>query len=156
MKTVYLDAETTGLHESDEIVELAIIDDDGKILLNTLVKPIVHTHWPKAQRVHGISPRDVRNSPTQKQISDKIRDAVKDARVVIYNAPYDSQYLPELEVAKDIRCAMREFAEWNKSKWLNLTNATKIVGYEWAGSAHRALEDTKALRAVWHFLQDKE
>ena len=156
MKTVYLDAETTGLHESDEIVELAIIDDDGKILLNTLVKPIVHTYWPKAQRVHGISPRDVRNSPTQKQISDKIRDAVKDARVVIYNAPYDSQYLPELEVAKEIRCAMREFAEWNKSKWLNLTNATKIVGYEWAGSAHRALEDTKALRAVWHFLQDKE
>ena len=156
MKTVYLDAETTGLHESDEIVELAIIDDDdGKILLNTLVKPIVHTYWPKAQRVHGISPTDVRNAPTQKQISNKIRDAVKDARVVIYNAPYDSQYLPELEVAKEIRCAMREFAEWNKSKWLNLTNATKIVGYEWAGSAHRALEDTKALRAVWHFLQDK-
>ena len=60
MKTVYLDAETTGLHESDEIVELAIIDDDdGKILLNTLVKPIVHTYWPKAQRVHGISPTDV-------------------------------------------------------------------------------------------------
>ena len=153
MKTVYLDAETTGLHESDEIVELAIIDDEEKILLNTLVKPIVHTYWPKAQRVHGISPTDVRNSPTQKQISDKIRDAVKDARVVIYNAPYDSQYLPELEVAKEIRCAMREFAEWNKSKWLNLTNATKIVGYEWAGSAHRALEDTKALRAVWRFLQ---
>ena len=48
---------------------------------------------------------------------------------------------------------MREFAEWNKSKWLNLTNATKIVGYEWAGSAHRALEDTKALRAVWHHLE---
>ena len=94
MKTVYLDAETTGLHESDEIVELAIIDDDEKILLNTLVKPIVHTYWPKAQRVHGISPMDVRNSPTQKQISDKIRDAVNDARVVIYNAPYDSQYLP--------------------------------------------------------------
>ena len=133
MKTVYLDAETTGLHESDEIEELTIIDD-GNILLNTLVKPIVHTYWPGAQRVHGISPMDVRNAPTQKQISDKIRDAVRGTRVVIYNAPYDSQYLPELEEAKEIRCAMREFADWNKSKWLNLTNATKIVGYEWAGS----------------------
>jgi DNA polymerase-3 subunit epsilon len=156
MKTVYLDAETTGLHESDEIVELTIIDDDGNILLNTLVKPIVHTYWPGAQRVHGISPMDVRNAPTQKQISDKIRDAVRGTRVVIYNAPYDSQYLPELEEAKEIRCAMREFSDWNKSKWVNLTNATKIVGYEWAGSKHRALEDTKALRAVWRFLQDKE
>ena len=154
MKTVYLDAETTGLHESDEIVELTIIDADGNILLKTLVKPIAHTYWPGAQRAHGISPMDVRNAPTQKQISDKIRDAVRGTRVVIYNAPYDSQYLPELEEAKEIRCAMREFADWNNSKWLNLTNATKIVGYEWGG-AHRALADTKALRAVWHFLQTK-
>ena len=152
MKTVYLDAETTGLHESDEIVELTIIDDDGSILLNTLVKPIVHTYWPGAQRVHGISPMDVRNAPTQKQISDKIRDAVRGTRVVIYNAPYDSQYLPELEEAIEIRCAMREFADWNKSKWINLGNATKIVGYEWEG-AHRALADTLALRAVWKFIQ---
>ncbi len=142
MKTVYLDTETTGLHESDEIVELTIIDDNEEILIDTLLKPINHTKWPKAQNVHGISPMDVRNAPTQKQISDKIREVVKDTRVVIYNAPYDSQYLPELEEAA------------NKSKWLNLTNATKIVGYEWEG-AHRALADTKALRAVWHFLQDK-
>ena len=152
MNTVYLDAETTGLHESDEIVELTIIDDNGKILLNTLVKPVNHTYWPGAERVHGISPIDVRHAPTQRQITDKIRDAVRDTRVVIYNAPYDSQYLPELEEAIEIKCAMREFADWNNSKWINLTNATKIVGYEWEG-AHRALADTKALRAVWKFIQ---
>ena len=154
MDTVYLDTETTGLHESDEIVELTIINDDGNILLNTLVKPVNHTYWPGAERVHGISPIDVRHAPTQKQISGKIRDVVRDTRVVIYNAPYDSQYLPELEEAAEVRCAMREFAEWNKSKWINLTNATKIVGYEWEG-AHRALADTKALRAVWKFIQTK-
>ena len=152
MNTVYLDTETTGLHESDEIVELTIIDDNGEPLINTLVKPINHTRWPKAQNVHGISPMDVRNAPTQKQISDKIRDVIRDTRVVIYNAPYDSQYLPELEDATEVRCAMREFADFNKSKWLKLVNATKIVGYEWEG-AHRALADTKALRAVWKFIQ---
>ena len=138
MKTVYLDTETTGLHESDEIVELTIIDDNEEILIDTLLKPINHTKWPKAQNVHGISPMDVRNAPTQKQISDKIREVVKDTRVVIYNAPYDSQYLPELEEAAEVRCAMREFADWNKSKWLKLINATKIVGYEWEG-AHLSL-----------------
>ena len=152
METVYLDTETTGVSDDDEMVELTIIDDDGKPLIDTLIKPKYHTSWPGAQRVHGISPIDVRHAPTQKQITDKIRDAVRDTRVVIYNAPYDSQYLPELEEAAEIRCAMREFADWNKSKWLKLVNATKIVGYEWEG-AHRALADTKALRAVWHFLQ---
>ena len=152
MNTVYLDTETTGLHESDEIVELTIIDDNGEPLINTLVKPINHTRWPKAQNVHGISPMDVRNAPTQTQISGKIRDVIRDTRVVIYNAPYDSQYQPELEDATEVRCAMREFADFNKSKWLKLVNATKIVGYEWEG-AHRALADTKALRAVWKFIQ---
>ena len=155
MNTVYLDTETTGLHESDEIVELTIIDDNGEPLINTLVKPVNHTYWPGAERVHGISPIDVRHAPTQKQISGKIRDVVRDTRVVIYNAPYDSQYLPELEEAGEVRCAMREFADFNKSKWINLTNATKIVGYEWEG-AHRALADTKALRAVWKFIQTKD
>ena len=155
MNTVYLDTETTGLHESDEIVELTIIDDNGEPLINTLVKPINHTRWPKAQNVHGISPMDVRNAPTQTQISGKIRDVIRDTRVVIYNAPYDSQYLPELEDATEVRCAMREFADFNKSKWLKLVNATKIVGYEWEG-AHRALADTLALRAVWKFIQKKE
>ena len=152
MKTIYLDTETTGLSDHDEIVELTIIDDNGEPLINTLVKPINHTRWPKAQDVHGISPMDVRNAPTQTQISGKIRDVIRDTRVVIYNAPYDSQYLPELEDAIEVRCAMREFADFNKSKWLKLVNATKIVGYEWEG-AHRALADTKALRAVWKFIQ---
>ena len=154
MKTVYLDTETTGLSAEDEIVELTIIDDNEDVLINTLMKPVNHAYWPGAERVHGISPIDVRHAPTQKQITDKIRDAVRDTRVVIYNAPYDSQYLPELEEAAEVRCAMREFADWNKSKWINLGNATKIVGYEWEG-AHRALADTKALRAVWRFIQDK-
>ena len=152
METVYLDTETTGVSADDEIVELTIIDDNGEPLINTLVKPVYHSNWPGAERVHGISPIDVRHAPTQSQISDDIRKTVKGKRVVIYNAPYDSQYLPELEEAAEVRCCMREFADFNKSKWINLTNATKIVGYEWEG-AHRALADTKALRAVWKFIQ---
>ena len=152
MKTVYLDTETTGVTADDEIVELTIIDDDGKPLIDTLMKPKYHTSWPGAQRVHGISPIDVRHAPTQDQISDKIREVVKGKRVVIYNAPFDSKFLPELEDAGEITCAMREFAKWNDSKWIKLTNATKIIGYEWEG-AHRALADTLALRAVWKAIQ---
>ena len=152
METVYLDTETTGVTADDEIVELTIIDDDGKPLSNTLMKPKYHTSWPGAQRVHGSSPIDVRHAPTQDRISNDIRKVVKGKRVVIYNAPFDSKFLPELEDAKEITCAMREFAKWNDSKWIKLTNATKIIGYEWEG-AHRALADTLALRAVWKHIQ---
>ena len=152
METVYLDTETTGVADDDEMVELTIIDDDGEPLINTLIKPKFHRTWAGAQKVHGISPLDVRNSPTQDEISDDIRKVVKGKRVVIYNAPFDSKFLPELEEAEEITCAMREFAKWNESRWKSLTNATKIIGYEWEG-AHRALADTLALRAVWKHIQ---
>ena len=152
METVYLDTETTGVTADDEIVELTIIDDNGKPLINTLIKPKYHTSWPGAQRVHGISPIDVRHAPTQDEISDEIKEVVKGKMVVIYNAPFDRKFLPELDEAGEIRCCMREFATFNKSKWKSLTNATKIIGYEWTG-AHRALADTLALRSVWKFIQ---
>ena len=118
------------------------------------VRPILGnwSNYVGKTRFKQINCRQKWSNELQKQITDKIRDAVRDTRVVIYNAPYDSQYLPELEDAAEVRCAMREFADWNKSKWLKLVNATKIVGYEWEG-AHRALADTKALRAVWKAIQ---
>ena len=41
MDTVYLDTETTGLYPEHgaRIVEIAILDDDGRPLLDTLVDP---------------------------------------------------------------------------------------------------------------------
>ena len=75
---------------------VTIIDDDGDPLINTLINPKFHRTWAGAQRVHGISPLDVRHAPTQDEISDDIRKVVKGKRVVIYNAPFDSKFLPEL------------------------------------------------------------
>ena len=152
MKTVYLDTETTGLDADDEIVEIAIIDDNENVLVNTLVRPINQNKWPGAENIHGISPTDVKNAPTQTQISGDIRDAVRDCRVVIYNANYDSQYLPELESAGEISCCMEQFTEFNQGKRTSLMNATEIIGYERQGS-HRALADTLSCRAVWKAIQ---
>lgn len=41
MTTIYLDTETTGLRLDDgaALVEVAVVDDDGAVLLNTLVNP---------------------------------------------------------------------------------------------------------------------
>jgi hypothetical protein len=42
MRTLFLDTETTGLSgERDRIVEIAIIGDDGSVLVDTLVNPRV-------------------------------------------------------------------------------------------------------------------
>ncbi|MCW3664158.1 3'-5' exonuclease, partial [Burkholderia cenocepacia] len=51
---ILLDTETTGLDESAEIVEIAVIDDAGNVLLNTLVKP-KHPIPNSATAIHGIT-----------------------------------------------------------------------------------------------------
>jgi len=50
---VYLDLETTGLDPAaDEILEIGILADDGTVLLDSLVRPIRHRTWPRAQTIH--------------------------------------------------------------------------------------------------------
>jgi DNA polymerase-3 subunit epsilon len=43
MRTVFLDLETTGLDpRTDEILEIGILDDAGRVLLDSLVRPERH------------------------------------------------------------------------------------------------------------------
>lgn len=63
---VYLDTESTGLSPADDaLLEIAITDDSGTPLLNTLIcPPATFTAWPAAQAVHGITAAMVRGAPT--------------------------------------------------------------------------------------------
>ena len=57
---VFLDTETTGLHGRAEIVEISIIDYDGSVLFDKLVKP--RQPIPRdAVTVHGITDDMVRD-----------------------------------------------------------------------------------------------
>ena len=62
---LYLDTETTGLSPSggDTIVEIAIVNERGAILINTLVNPKRNIPW-YASKVQGISDSMVRSMPT--------------------------------------------------------------------------------------------
>ncbi len=149
--------------DRDEIVEIGILDEDGQVLLDTLVRPVRCWSWPDAQRVHGIALADVQDAPTLDELRPRIIEAVSDALVVIYNAPFDAGFLRfELAASAEIRCAMREFAEvfgewsdWHGSyHWQKLHVAADYVGFDWDGANHRAINDCQATRAVWRYLRD--
>jgi DNA polymerase III subunit epsilon len=113
MRIVFLDLETTGLDPRiDEILEIGILDDAGRVLLDSLVRPERHRRWPGAEAIHGIAPADVEGAPTLDDLRPRIIAAVHDALVLIHNAPFDAGFLRyELNAAAEVRCAMREFAE---------------------------------------------
>lgn len=158
---IFLDTETTGLHPpNDKIVEIAIVDGVGNILLDTLVNPKRPIGF--ATTIHGIEDHMVASSKTIDQLLPTIIKIVEKKHVVIYNAQFDTRFFPSgLSEAKKITCAMLRFAKlrgeinprFGDYRWHKLTVAADHVGYDWEGVAHRALADTLATRAVWSWME---
>lgn len=166
IRTLYLDTETTGKGPGiyaggpDEILEVVILDDEGEVAFESLVRPTKHREWAGAQAIHGVSPNDVANAPTLDLVLPKITRIVTGARVVIYNAQYDVGFFPpDVFSDSDIRCAMLAYAalqgDWNDYfgnwRWWKLAVAASQTGFASDVRWHRAHGDTVACRHVWKY-----
>lgn len=152
MDYVILDTETTGLTPTSEILEVAVIDKHGNVLLNTLVKPKGRIP-AKATEIHGIHRATVKDSPTFPEVWEKqLYPIIKDRKVLIYNAKYDVRLIKQsLEkwgivtdnITLDTDCVMDTYARLIGSKrWVTLE---KACGYK---IEHRALGDCLATLKV--------
>jgi len=163
MKTYFLDTETTGLDPAkSRIVEIAIVDENGNTVIDTLVNPLCVIPG-ESIAVHGITNGKVGTAPTLDDLLPEIYRLLEGQKVVIYNAEYDRYFFPNHLNGSEVLCAMKpfvkEYGEWNQYrgdyKWQPLDKAVKHIGYEWEGDAHRALADSLACRAVWNWLKAK-
>ena len=91
---VVIDTETTGLDpEKDEILQVSIIDKNGRELFNSYFKPSA-TSWEEAERVNGISPEMVASCPTISEKMEEINAIMQHAKEVIgYNTQFDLIFL---------------------------------------------------------------
>lgn len=144
---VILDTETTGLYDA-EIVEIAIINHLGEMLLDTLIKPSIVIP-PEVTEIHGISDAMVVDAPTFPEVYPHIDVALKDKRVLIYNSAFDIQILnyccrlhslPILKLAKRSDCLMEWVAQW-AGNWSYYHSYYRYVPLN---GGHRALADCKA------------
>jgi len=156
---VVLDTETTGLRYPAEIIELAIIDPDRKVLLNTRVRPVREVP-PDATRIHGIKTADLAACPTWDKVREDMIGIITGKDVVIYNASYDfgmfhnSDRVCELhppvfyDDLAEFHCAMLWYAEvygmWDdyrqSYRWQKLTDACMQLAIP-VENAHGALGD---------------
>jgi DNA polymerase III epsilon subunit-like protein len=169
-----LDTETTGLGEDAEIVEIAIIDSRGTVLLDSLVQPVRPIPFD-ASAIHGISNEMVKGAPRMSELLHQINRIISGKTLVAYNADYDVRLLHQslemcgfgdssfgdreiaLHTVK-IGCAMKAYARWNGTvrhgsgdyKWHKLTDAASYCRVELAGDAkaHRALADCQLTLGV--------
>jgi DNA polymerase III subunit epsilon len=146
---LFLDTETTGLDDKAEVVELAVVNADGKILVDTLIKP-VNPIPREATALHGITNEMVKTAPCWQDIYPEISAFITGRLVLAYNAPFDARMLeqtcglyrlPALSV--DWQCIMRMYKDHTHNyKYVTLSQAAAECRVAIPGEIHRALADT--------------
>lgn len=140
-----LDTETTGL-KAAEICQIAIIDGQGKTLLDSLVKPTKRI-GRGATQIHEITNAMVADAPTFPEVYPGIRAAIEDKTVVIYNARFDRGVISHCckihklpLILTNTTCAMLFYSAWVGSR-------RSSGDYRWQklpGGDHTALGDCRA------------
>lgn len=158
-RVVYLDTETTGLKDSAEIIDIAAVTGSGAVLFNSLVKP-ERPIPEESSRIHGIYDDHVVAAPRWIDVVSWLETLLVDARVVVYNAGYDSSVINascrrtgRAPMAHSWECAMLHYAAYvgepgfrGDYRWHRLENAAAAFCIKPGG--HRALEDAIACRNV--------
>lgn len=159
-RPLFLDTETTGLGSRAEVVQLAIIDVDGAVLFNELIRPFGKMDV-KAQQVHGITTNQLKDKPTIDEYADVILDHISRGPVVAYNADFDSRLLRQSlwiagldgkRLLREVRFVdlMRPYATFwggRNGRWQKLESACVQQGVA-LSEAHTALADAQATRSL--------
>ncbi len=160
---IYIDTETTGFEISDMLVEIAILDTDGGVLFESLVKPTKSIPEP-AFRVHGITDLHVASALSWPEVWPEVQKVMRGRVAAFFNAEFDLKMIrqscgltgvPWEYPLEDDFCVMELFAryygEWNQYRgsyrWKNLTFAGNYFGLPEPNS-HRAKDDALLTKRV--------
>lgn len=164
-----VDLETTGFDGYRErIVQIAVVNEDGETLMDSLVNPgvpIPNSH------IHGITNDMVEDAPSFADLHPTLTRALNGMDVLAYNWSFDGSFilgnckqhklaLPEWTHAD---CIMELFArfygEWNSRyksyRWQELATAAAHFDLSFEGQAHSALADAKMALAVLKKMAEK-
>ncbi len=157
---VLLDTETTGLDQTAEVVEIALLTPRGEVLVDSLIRPVGPIP-AAATAIHQLDDDAVAHAPAWAELYPRIARLLHRRFVVVYNAAYDRRMLehscvraavPSLRPA-DWHCAMLEYARftgvWNVAK----------NDYRWhklQDGDHTALGDCRATLAAIEWMAEAE
>jgi DNA polymerase III subunit epsilon len=169
---LYLDTETTGTDRSSEIVEICIVDHDGTMLFQSLVKPVGLIPAQTTQ-IHGITNGMVNTAPAWFKIWPEIETILNGRLVGIYNAEFDLRMLQQTHAKYRMSwrpilleksfCIMKLYAQYF-GEWDAIRGSYRWQSLEAAGrqskiplrNTHRALDDTLLAREVLHAIARTE
>ncbi len=165
-KVLFFDLELTGFYDHDEILSITIVDATGNIVMDTLVKPVKKKKWKNTEKIHGITPEMVVDSPTMDELIPEIRSIFDKAEnIIAYGVSTDYSHIKyiyeegeERNCFRDkIRCCANEYVRYITEhrpdlSHASLTDAMSCFEIEWDGIPHSSTADTIACMKVWEVL----
>jgi DNA polymerase III subunit epsilon len=150
-RPLFLDSETTGLGVDDEIIEIAILDHESRVVYEQLVKP--NKKIPAdATRLHGITNDHVHMAPSWDEVWPVIVKIIQNRYVGTYNVDFDLRMIRQTNAIHQVNwqnsnkffCVMKLYAEffpYGGGRYQKLEDAGRQCGITLPNS-HRAKDDT--------------
>ncbi len=154
---IYLDTETTGLENTDEIIEIAIVNSKGNVVFESFIRP-KKTIPASATAINHITNQMVADSPTWLDIWPKIKSLLSSHPIGMYNAEFDIRMILQTmaiyEIPNDTKFdafdIMKVYSDYMRAdRRYRLEQAGRNLGIPMPNS-HRAADDTLLTRAVFH------
>ena len=165
-RVIFFDLELTGVYDHDEIISISILDGNGTLIMDTLVKPAHTKKWKKTEKIHGITPEMVADAPLLKDLIPRTKEIFENADAIIaYGISTDFshiKYIYDTQAERDAlrektRCAANEYVRFIQEHHPELNHASlgdamECLGVAWEGVAHTSIADTIGCAKVWEKL----
>lgn len=166
---LFLDTETTGLDGSAEIVEIAIVDVEGRTIYQSLIRPTRARITAEARAVHHITDQELVSAPSWTMVYPVLDKLTRNQTIIAYNADFDSRLIRQtanatirvdqranLTLNVSIHCAMKLYShyhgEWDDFRqtyrWQRLDVAIQQCGINAPQQDHRATGDANLARLL--------
>jgi DNA polymerase-3 subunit epsilon len=166
---IYLDTETTGMHFNSEVIEIGIINDQGEVLFDQLIKPRGKID-PAAGRVHGITLEMLIDAPTWEQVWPQAEAVLSGRKIGVYNVEFDMRLLkqtlkrswmnwviPDKDFFDIMKLYARFYGDWDpihkNFRYQSLEIAGRQCGIR-LPNTHRAVDDCLLTMALLHYIAD--
>lgn len=165
-RVLFFDLELTGVYNHDEILSITIVDANGKLIMDTLVKPAHTKKWKRTEKIHGITPDMVVDAPLLVDIIPEIKAIFAEMdHLIAYGVSTDYSHIKYIydteeereELHSKVRCCANEFVRFASEhhpdlEHASLVDAMECLGIDWDGIPHSSIADTYACMRVWEKL----
>jgi DNA polymerase III epsilon subunit-like protein len=146
---VFLEIDTTGLRQEDELIRFTTVNGEGELLDDWLIQPLERTLRSEASAANGIAPEHLQHAQPVAEVWPKIQRALSGRYVLSFSQEWDREILQRTAARHHLEplvfvgeCLQRRATQYYHREYsLTLENLCVRVGAPLPGKPHQTSID---------------